>query len=222
MPDVRGFIEADAGLKPGVIEAPWSAREMEILRSGREIGDRDLRAAWFCGYYLALRIGETAQVRRRWLEWFAPARLAEMRTAGLLGSTAPEIDAKGIWVLHVQPDPESGARLKSEFSAGYVPLAADVYAELDRLLGDRDYLVNGPSWGERRDRIMRGLGDWFRAAGWARIKTSHALRKWRMEVWARNVGEGTADNWARHAPARIIQRHYVSRLDLSKSPMGLD
>jgi hypothetical protein len=37
-----------------------------------------------------------------------------------------------------------------------------------------------------------------------------------------DVGEGTADNWARHAPQRIIQRHYVSRLDLSRSPLGLD
>jgi hypothetical protein len=223
LPDIGPFVRADVGFKPGVIAAPWTPREIEVLRSGSELrdGDRNLYAAWFAGYYLGLRIGETAQVRRSWLEEYTPARLAEMRQAGLLGQTAPAIDAAGIWVLHVQPDLESGARLKSEFSAGYVPLAADVHAELVRIMGDREYLIDGPTWGERRDRIMRGLGAWFRAAGWSRRKTSHALRAWRTEIWARNVGEGTADNWARHAPARLIQRHYVSRLDLSRSPLGL-
>jgi hypothetical protein len=124
--------------------------------------------------------------------------------------------------MRLFPSGYAGAMLKSDFSAGYIPLAADVHAELVRIFGDRDHLIDGPTWGERRDRIMRGLSAWLRAAGWARRKTTHALRKWRMEVWARNVGEGTADNWARHAPQRIIQRHYVSRLDLSRSPLGLD
>jgi hypothetical protein len=224
LPDVGPFIRADVGAKPGVIADPWTPREIEVLRSGRELrsGEQNLYAAWFCGYYLGLRVGETAQFRRSWLEHYPPERLAEMRQAGLLGQTAPEIDAAGIWVAHVQPDRDAGARLKSEFSEGYVPLAPDTHAEIVRMFGDREHLIDGPTWGERRDRIMRGLGAWFRAAGWTRKKTSHALRAWRMEVWARNVGEGTADNWARHAPARLIQRHYVSRLDLSRSPMGLD
>jgi hypothetical protein len=224
LPDLKAFLTADAGAQPGVIEEPWARNEIEILRSGRDLKDKDhnLYASWFAGYYLGLRIGETAQCRRAWLEHYTPERLGEMRTAGLLGSTAPEIDAAGTWVMHVQPDRDSGARLKSDFSAGYIPLAADVHAELVRILGDREYLIDGPSWSERRDRIMRGLSAWFRAAGWTRKKTTHSLRKWRMEVWARNVGEGTADNWARHAPQRIIQRHYVSRLDLSRSPLGLD
>lgn len=190
---------------------PFSQAEVDLLKAGIALKEAEpaAYAHWFLGYYCALRLSEAAQAKASWIR---ERVITDQERAPWMGKR------KTIYVLDLASDPD--AQLKTAASAGYVPLADDVAAELRRIAGGREYIVPGPSPTARVDAGRRTLNNWMRTRGWNREKAHHSFRAYRMQVWFGKYGEECRAAWGRHS-TRGVGKYYVSRLYLARAPLGL-
>lgn len=221
LPDLSQFMKfpLESGFED---RAPFSAEEVRIIRSGAGLRETSpgMYAAWFLGYYLALRQGEMVQVRGDWLRRYELTDL-ELEGAGWLKEMSNDQEPmtngrRWVWVLDLR-----GGEVKNEASGGIVPVADDVAEEFRRICGDQaGYFLPGETATGRKDVVDVELSGWFKAQGWSRPHKAHELRAYRMQVWQARYGLEVAGAWARHT-IKGVARHYVTRVCFSRRPLGL-
>lgn len=219
LPDgLRKFLDYAPTRAGRVVREPFTPEEVEVLRRGASLkGERpELYMVWLLGYYCALRAGEMVQAKRSWI--------VEMPVSEDMREASVWLQSRStFWCLDLAHDRDFAG--KTPAAAGFVPLADDVAGELlatFERLGGGEFLLKGSTPTGRSELVHRVFSRWMREQGWpeAREKTSHALRAFRQEVWARRYGEGVRAMWSRHA-VKGVAAHYVSRLDVSRRPLGL-
>ncbi len=214
LPDLDGFLNRAGVEAPKRVVVQLGPQEIEILQKVRELRDSqpDVYAAWFLCYYLGLRAGEVAQARKSWLRQHQVTDVERAASDWLK-------DRTHVWVWDMGSDPT--ARLKREASAGIVPVADDVAAELLNIAGDREYVIPFDKYTARHDAVNRSLPKVMRRLGWTRDgEFAQAIRQYRYQVWARKYGELIAEMWLRHA-IQGVRRFYDSPVYLTKQPLGL-
>jgi integrase len=196
---IAGFMAAPAGRCPPARREPFTPEEVGIMRAGAELKEKDpaAYAAWFLGFYCALRPSEAAMARRDWL-----------------------VEMDGRTVLHVG---RGGEELKDELSEGYIPLAPDVAAEIRTLGAGGEWMIPYQSARARADVAKRQLADWFRSKGWKRDHCAHELRAYRRQVWEHTpgIGRDVARLWARHALSAVDRSYITKYAGPNVVPLGM-
>lgn len=199
IPDMQDWMSKRVATAKPVQWEPWTPQECEqaaaAQREVEKIGG-GLEAAWILAYHCALRASEIAACR--WT-WFA--------------------EKNGAYTLEVKDRPAEGWKCKGR--PGAVPVAADVYAKLQRLRVDSPYVIGQEHATAREDLVKRTLAKVMRDAGWTRRHTAHELRAWRIDRWREQYGLVVAAEWGRHLSLLTTARHY-SGTSVSAAPLGID
>lgn len=216
LPDLKGFLERVPVDAEPVKRAPFTVEEVEIIRGGAGLkGPRpDLYAVWALAYFCALRAGEIVQVRREWIRKRELTAVQAEAGKDWLGGRS------WCWVLDLGMDP--AAQLKTASSAGAIPLADEVAAEVLGLCEGREFVVPGETETKRRDAVNREFPEWLRKQGWPRAREGvQELRAYRRQVWAQRYDDYAAKRWCRHA-VQGVDRHYESSdVFVGRRPLGL-
>jgi integrase len=152
-------------------------------------GPRELWLIWICARCLCMRAVEIASMRWGWIEAHAGRRM-----------------------LGVISRPDEGFEPKA--SAGWVAIEPEVLAELDRIRGAApatEYVLGGPSFAWRYNRVQRQFAAWAKANGLAgRLHRAHDLRAITSDEVAQDPqwGAWVADRLLRHAGQSVGDRHY--------------
>ena len=99
-----------------------------------------------------------------------------------------------------------------------MPVHPDLWAMLQALKGEGEYLIEAKHATERSDVVVRDLAAWMRGLGWKTGKAAHELRKIRGSEWYTRLGAEVAQTWLGHMDVATTCRYYAT---LTKQPAPL-
>lgn len=196
IPDISGFMEHPLmdELDPCYSMPPLDLREKMIAAAADlRKDDPGAYAAHILSLYTGLRASEMKNARWDWMRY--------------------SDDCKKQYL-------ELPANTKSK-KGRYVPLSADVLAELRSLSGDKEYIVPGASPTARHKAIYRRHSAWLRKQGVTGGKTNHALRKLFGATIASTQGLYAAQKLLGHSNPQLTSDYYADLVQIPDPiPLG--
>lgn len=180
--NVKHFVERSVDRGPTVrYKAPDAALPAKTLAASKDLRESDPEAykAFVMAYFAGLRKSEIANATVEWIEDHA---------------------------IHVQPDGQFDTKNSHERT---VPLAPDVFADLQDLLPADGYILLGNQT-ERTELVFRRLNKWLRGIGWTHsTKVVHELRKVYGSTVSRIAGIHAAQHLLGHMDYSTTDRYYA-------------
>ena len=180
--NVDDFISRTVESGPSVrYKAPDAGLPARTLAASKELRQIDPEAykAFLMAYFAGLRKAEIAHATVNWIEDHA---------------------------IHVQPDGQFDTKNSHERT---VPLAPDVFSDLQELMPAEGYLLQGSNT-ERTELVFRRLNKWLRGIGWTHsTKAVHELRKVYGSTVSRLAGIHAAQHLLGHMDYSTTDRYYA-------------